>query len=184
MRRPTVAALGLLLIAGLLTTAPTALANIVIGQSVLWAAVASGSTSADSAAAQSRSTQQGVSIVGGPLANVQLHKRYTYKIRIVTNRSYNEAYVDFLVPSACLNVARVMRLSAHQPQTATFKVTFLNTYEMKRYGIVVTITSSPNGKKAHFVLSKVFGVTPAPPNKVTSTPKQCKNYIGESPTGV
>jgi hypothetical protein len=157
---------------------------LLVAAAVVWAAVASGSTSANTTAAQSRSSQQGVSIVAGPLTNVQLNRPYTYKLRIVTDRSYSEAYVGFLVPSACLDVARVMKLTAHQPQTAIFKVTFLNTYEMKRHGIDVTITSSPNGKKARFILSKTFGVTPAPPNQVTSTPKQCKYYIGKSPTGV
>jgi hypothetical protein len=133
-------------------------------------------------ATSSRSApKQGVSIVAGPRTNVQLHRPYTYKFRITTDRAYKEAFVMFVSPSACLTkTSKVMKLAAHMPATTTLSITFLNTYVMQRAGIEVAITSSPNGKKAHFILSKTFSLTPALPNHSTDvfTLGQCPNLGG------
>jgi hypothetical protein len=132
-------------------------------------------------AASSRSApKQGVSIVAGPRTNVQLHRPYTYKFRITTDRAYKEALVEFVLPSACRTASKVMKLAAHTPATTTLSITFLNTYVMQRQGIQVAITSSPNGKKAHFILSKTFPLTPALPNHSTDvyTLGQCPKSGG------
>jgi hypothetical protein len=100
--------------------------------------------------------------ISGPLTNVLLETKYTYKVTVVSKKSYSDATVEFDVPaSGCYPTFDHMKLRAHRPWTGSFTTEYIRSSRLSQ-GIAVAVVVVPPHHGFTTAMLKHFPVTLAP----------------------
>lgn len=95
------------------------------------------------------------------MTNIVLDTKYTYKVQVVTAKSYHHAAVIFHVaPSDCL-IRRVVNLVAYQPWKGHYTIEYRTTNEMNE-GLAVAVFTPVSKLGSHGIIGKAYKITPAP----------------------
>jgi hypothetical protein len=99
--------------------------------------------------------------VSGPLSNARLCTKYTYRVRLVSRKSYKKAFVNFFAPPSEFVSHKAIKLHAGKAWRGTFTAIFTDTGEMTRKGVEVSVLVRPPHGHYRFLASKVVPVKPA-----------------------
>lgn len=123
-----------------------------------------GSASAHRAGAEA--TVSGLSLTG-PLSNITLCTKYSYRVQVVSAQTYKGAVISFVVPPSGTRITKTVNLAAHKPWHGSFTTEFATTNNMSTKGIEVAVSVLPPHRGYKTLFNKAYAVTPAaiqPPN--------------------
>jgi hypothetical protein len=111
----------------------------------------------------------------GPLSNIMLCTKYSYRVNVLSDVSYKETVVTLHADGAALpQQLKNIHLTAHRRWTGIFSETFTTTAQMSKLEVGVTVLPPHRGYKTLF--HKVYAVTPA-----TSQPPNPAQFCGNAP---
>jgi hypothetical protein len=97
----------------------------------------------------------------GQMTNVLLDTKYTYKVQVVTAKSYRHAVVILQVaPSVCL-FRNVVNLVAYRPWKGHYTLEYRTTNNMAQ-GLVASVFTPSSKRGSHLIFGKAYKVTPVP----------------------
>ena len=121
--------------------------------------------------ASARPTAAGATVSGlsltGPLSNVTLCTKYSYRVQVVSPQSYKGAVISFFVPPSGTRTTKTVNLVAHKPWHGSFTAEFATTNNMSTKGIEIAVLVLPPHRGLRVLFNKAYAVTPAaiqPPN--------------------
>jgi hypothetical protein len=139
---------------------------------VLVAVLLAGSLAPSLARSTSRPLATGLSL-SGPLTEVTLCTKYSYRVQVVSSQSYQQAYVSFFVPP--YRTMRRVRLVAHRPWRGVFTAEFTALNYLSK-GIDVGVMALPPHRGLKLLVNEIYAVSPA-----ASQPANPPQFCGNAP---